>query len=582
MSKAKTNVSILNNLATAGGAALVGFVADGDDAVARTEQDKSREWYSDADVGITGSGDETTKLLALMTYCVENGKQALLTKSAYTVSGNILAGTSRTGSRTLNIHCQVPVTITVDSGASGFDRLMYLNTTGENNVLITGASLTVECNSKCGSFLRADHNGSDDTGIVDISSKVVLKELKKTAGDTNSNGGMLFLGPYKRITIREPEVDAVDRTAAGGSCYGIACSQFVGLVEIHNPRISRVLCTPGTTDADGVQLFGKPVGGVLTDKRQGVAVVYGGVYTDNQGRHIKSQCSETTIFNPTSVRQNVVTIAQGVDWDLQCGNGLVIEPTYIYKKNAGVTPLGASFYPVVFQQLVENEEMSAQSIGGKMVTEVGMLGYCAVMHSAGAEASTTKVKGLRAMPSAGLATSVFTTGILVTAANTIEAKSTETTLEVSGCSGPMACYAIAYSAYGSTALTAKLNIAISDNTNTLTSGTIYKPFYKSSGTTIRAIKSLMLKNNTGFTSLYTELDFTVNALPVGCAVTVDLSSCTVTGGPGWAASGYATFHCVDQYFGATGKGVWAIKGSAAAANTMYWTQDGGTSWGAIK
>ena len=556
----------------------------GTGAVATTVQAKLRESVSDADFGAVGDGiaDDTSALLALFSECVEAGEQINLTKPAYKVSGAILPSTSRTGSRTLNINCDVPVTITYDSGAAGLLYFIYLNTTAENNVVFTGSPLTFNGSNKCATFMRCDHNGADNTGVVDIQSKVIIKNLKNTdASSTVENGGIIFSGPYSRVVINEPEVDTVERTNVSGTTAGIVVTQFTGVVDIYSPKVSRVL-TPGTVDADGIKVFGKPVAGVLTDKRQGVCNIHDGVYTDNEGRHIKVQCSEVSINNPVSIRQNVVTITSSADFDFQCGNGLLSNPVYIYKKNGATSPLGTSHSPVIFQQLIENEEMVAVSDGGKMITETGMPRYCLVTHSAGAEASVTRVKGLRVLPSAGLATTVFTESIMLTAANTIEAKSTQTTLEVSDCSGPIPAYGIGYTSYGGTALTAKLNVIVANNENTLTSGTLLHPFYKLSGTTIRALKSFLFKNNTGFRSLYTDLDFTVNTMPVGCVVVVDLATCTVTGMPAWAAAGFGTFQCIDQYFGATGRTVWAIKGSATVANTMYFTQDGGTTWGQIK
>jgi len=47
-------------------------------------------------------------------------------------------------------------------------------------------------------------------------------------------------------------------------------------------------------------------------------------------------------------------------------------------------------------------------------------------------------------------------------------------------------------------------------------------------------------------------------------------------------AGYATFHCIDQYFATTDKTVWAIKNNATVAASMYFTQNGGTTWGQIK
>lgn len=571
-----------SELALSSGASLMGFIQDGPAAVPRTMQDKARDTFTDADAGVTGTGDETAALAAYLDYCVENGIQVVLTKNSYTVSGNILPSLSRTGIRTLSIHCQKPVNIIVDPASTGFEYFMYLNTTEENNVILTGAPLTFNGNGKCATFLRADNNGADNTGIVDIQTKLVIKNLKNNnAYSTSDNCGMLFLGAYKRVSINAPEVDNVERTnASAGACSAISVSGFTGSVDIYSPVISRVK-TPGAADADGIKIFGKAIGGILTNKRAGVATIHGGVFTDNQGRHIKSQCSETTIINPISIRQNVITIIQSADFDFQCGNGLLLEPVYIYKKNGSVSPLGASHSPVVFQQTIQDEQTSSKSIGGKMITEVSMPRYCTSVHSANSKESTSRVEGLRVLPYNGFVTSAFTSGLMNFNASTVEAKSYKTTLEVINCKGPFPTYAIGYDSYGGSSLASKLNIIVRDNENTLVGGTIYAPFRNTSGLPIRNLQSFLFSNNQGYQAFYTDLDFSINTLQPGCVVVVDLSSCTVTNGPGWTASGYATFHCVNEYFG-IGKSVWAIKGNADTANTMYWTQNGGTTWGQVK
>ena len=187
-----------------------------------------------------GVADDTNALNKLLEYCVENGLQANMTKPSYKISGAALSSTSRTGARTLNINFSVPTTITMDSGASGLLYFIYLNTTAENNVSFTGSALTFNGSSKCASFMRCDHNGADDTGVVDIQSKVTIKNLKNTdALSTIDNSGMSFVGPYKRVVIREPEIDTVERTnVANGSCSGIAVSQLV-----HRPCSLRLICS---------------------------------------------------------------------------------------------------------------------------------------------------------------------------------------------------------------------------------------------------------------------------------------------------------------------------------------------------
>ncbi|MBR7899905.1 hypothetical protein [Burkholderia multivorans] len=61
------------DLSASAGAAMIGFVQADPNAVARTMQDKGREYYSIADVGAVGDGsDETDKIVKAITYAATN------------------------------------------------------------------------------------------------------------------------------------------------------------------------------------------------------------------------------------------------------------------------------------------------------------------------------------------------------------------------------------------------------------------------------------------------------------------------------------------------------------------------------
>jgi hypothetical protein len=149
-------------------------------------------------------------------------------------------------------------------------------------------------------------------------------------------------------------------------------------------------------------------------------------------------------------------------------------------------------------------------------------------------------------------------------------------------SGPIGCAGIGYTSYSGGSLTAKLSWSVRDLRNTLGPSSSARPFPNLSGTAIGAVEKFMVRNNEGYRDLFTNWTFSMNALEVGCIFTADIASCTVTNAPGWGASGYAMVECKSGYFGATDRGVLVTKDNAAAANTVFWTQNGGTTWGTIK
>jgi hypothetical protein len=566
-------------LAASSGAALVGFVQSGAGAVARTVQDELRairvapEHYA---------GSDTVKLKAAFDHCIATGKTVEL-EGDYTVTGPICTLAS-VASGSLHIRCNGNVTITVDSGAAAFTDLIYCESTAANNASITGGSLTIDLANKGASGIYIRHNTASQSGVVNFECPVtVLNAKNNDAAATYENQGILIYGDYAKVVMNNPRVVGVDRAnTAAGACKGIGIAAFTGEVVINQPHLENILCTGGTADADGLAVFAK-AGASTYNRREGRAVIHEPVFIDCQGRSFKSQCSDVTVIRPRVKRQNVVSIEQGNDFDFQFGNGLLIEPDYEYRLNGATSPLGSSFSCVSFQQLLDDAPMHAKSIGGTLRTEVSIPRYAAVVHQSTALHSETEISGLRLIPLGSLTTTVFSRAILETSVSTILAKTAKTKLTVRDVSGPNSVYAIGYTGYTTGDLTSKLSWEVTGLRNTLAIASTNLTFHKLSGNQVLAVESFMVRGNVGYRDFLSgALTFTMNALPVGCSFTVDLAAAVVTGAPGWAASGYAFVECVGQYFADTDKYIRASVGSATGANTVFWTQDGGATWGAIK
>ena len=70
-------------------------------------------------------------------------------------------------------------------------------------------------------------------------------------------------------------------------------------------------------------------------------------------------------------------------------------------------------------------------------------------------------------------------------------------------------------------------------------------------------------------------------IPVGTRFTIDIGSCTVTNPPGWGTSGVALVEGLSMYSN-TSRSVRVTKDHANTTNTVFYTGNGGTTWGTIK
>lgn len=550
----------------------------------QTVEAKLQQYVSAKDFGAVGNGvaDDTAALKAAFDYAIPLAVPVEL-EGTYLISGPIQPYASR-ASGSAHIVCKGHVAINVSSSATAFRDLFYLETTAANSCSITGGSLSVDCNSKAASGITFRHNAASQAGTVNISCPVeVLNCYNNDASATYENQAILIYGDYETVIMEQPRVVGVSRASVGGACKGISVGAFSGNVTINQPYVKNILVGGGTVDADGISTFGKALG-TTYNARGGIVNINEPVFVDCQGRSFKSQCSDTTVFRPRVFRKDVVSIAQGVDFDFQFGGqSLLVEPYYEYRLNGATSPLGASFACVAFQQTLDNAQNVGKSIGGVLRTEVLIPQYAFSIYQTTALSSYAEVSGLVIEPIGSLATKAIDRAILEFDASAVEAKSTKTSISVRNCRGPIGTYAVGYTSYGGGALTSKLTFSVVDNYNTLSTPTI-AAFSSLSGTTITAVENFVLRNNYGFRSILPSgWTFNFNSLAAGNSFTVDIATVSATNAPAWGASGYAFIESLDQWFNTNDQHIRVTVNNAAAPNTVFFTQGGATpTWGTIK
>jgi hypothetical protein len=578
----------VTNAKVDGGAAIqstkLAFTPSGAGAVTRSVASKLADVVSVKDFGAVGDGvtDDTAALKAAFDYAIPLGLPVRL-QGTYLITGPVQTVATR-ASGELHIICDGDVAINVSASATGFYSVLYFHTTAQNRASIVGGDLSINGSNKAGRGITIRHDGTTG-GEVTISSRLrLLNFLETSATEIGENEALSVFGDYSRVVIEQPFVSGVARTnTSAGACKGISISQFSGEVTINQPYVENVLVPSlSSFDADGIATFGKAIG-TTYNSRPGKVTINQPTFVDCQGRSFKSQCSDCTVIRPEVRRKNYVSITQCVEFDFQFGNGLVIEPVYEYRLNGATSPLGASHSCVAFQQVLDNATMCGKSIGGVLLTEVIVPRYAGVFHQSGSLYSHTEVSGLRVIPIGGLTTNAIDRAIIETDMSTVVAKTAKTRLVVDNISGPIQCRVIGYTSYTSGSLAAKLSWSVQNCTNTLAVVSASRPFAEISGSGVTEVESFIMRNNQGFRNIFSSgWTFTFNKLVPGCLFTADISGVVATGAPGWGASGYALVEVLDCWFGATDKMIRVTVGNAAAANTVFYTQDGGTTWGTIK
>jgi hypothetical protein len=433
-------------LAASGGSALVGFLQSGTGASSVVVQNKLRQAPVQPNSGefgtFTNATVTTATLLAAFTAAMADGRPIEL-EGSYTINGPITPVSAVDGV-SLHIRVKGDVTITVDSGATAFNRVFYAESTTAVNHSISGdGTLTIDCNNKaaCGVWLR--HTEAAKGGEIVIDPVTVRNVLAPTGVSVAS--GIFIIGRYERVILRSPTVEDVSRTDVSGECSGISVSDIEGVCEMYSPVVKRVLTGPATVDGDGIKGFGYEGNGV-DGSREGSVRIYNPVFEDCQGRSYKDQCSDTVIYSPIVKRDAavVVAISDSVEFDFQRGNGLLLNARYEYKKDGSTSPVGASHSCVVFQQVNDDLPMCAKAINATLVSDIIIPRYALLVLSAGAELSETVIDGLDMIPSGALATTMIDRSVIEMNMATASLKTTGTIIRVKNVRGPNTSPLIGY------------------------------------------------------------------------------------------------------------------------------------------
>lgn len=563
-------------LAGANGAGLIGLAQGG------TVQ-KAVPWISPQMLGAVGDGvsDDTLKLKGAFDIAIPLGLPVVL-HGDYLISGPVQDYASR-ASGELHIVCLGDVNINVSPAASGFTDILYFETTAINRASIAGGMLTINGANKAGRGITIRHNGTTG-GAVEITARLkIVNILETNAAATRENQALSVFGRYETVTIDQPYVKNVNRTNAAGATKGIGVSAIDGICTINQPYVENVLCVSSAgVDADGIAVFGY-ASGTANNARNGTCVINEPTFINCQGRSLKGQISDIAIYRPRVKRTGaVVAIANGADFDFQLsGDALLHEPVYEYYEEGGVSPFsvaGSSFSSVVFQQTLDNREMSGRSIGGTIYTQVQWPRYMALIPLATAKRSVCEVNGLKIIPVGAFASSAVARGIVEVDMGIIASKTDKTRIIVRNVEGPFSnMYAIAYTGYISGSLASKLSWEVSGCSSTL-SGIMNRPFANQSGSVVGEVEAFLVKDNYRFRDHFVQ-NFSFAKLVPGSKFVVDLPTAgSVVNPPAWGSIGYAYVEVLQQWFAESDVVAKVYVNEGDKQSMRFFTRNGGTAW----
>jgi hypothetical protein len=517
--------------AASGGSALLGFLQAGTGATTVTAQAKLRQAPVQPNAGEFGAFTDATvttaTLLAAFTAAMADGRPVELSGS-YTINGPITPVIPVDGAE-LRIIPKDDVTITVDAGATAFNRVFYAESTTAKSHSVSGpGSLTINCNNKAAAGFWLRHTAASTGGEVLFNAPVTVRNVTAATGITNA-AGIIVLGRYERIIMRSPTVEDVTRVDVSGECSGITCSGFDGEVEMYSPVVRRVYYGPGTGDADCIKCFGRQ-SGTTNNRREGSVRIYSPIIEDGQARLYKDQCGDTIIYRPFGRRYavNAVSATSSVDFDFQKGGGLVLDAHMEYYKNGSTSPISASHSVFAFQQVVDDTEMYGCARNTTIVSDVAIPRIALVVE--GGDASITEIDGLKMLPAGGLATTMITECIMEVNAAEVLAKSTTTRTVVTNVDAPNTNPVIGYRGYvGSTAtdFTSKWSVKVDACATSLaiTSDTT-RAISDLSGNRIKAWQSFEIGDNPGYRNWYRAMAICIKRIKAGAKMSVFLDDCT--------------------------------------------------------
>lgn len=541
--------------------------------------------FGAANDGVT---NDTAALKATFDYAIPNSLPVQL-KGNYLITGPIQPYATTTGN--LYIVVDGNVTITVDAAATGFSDVLYFQTTTYNSASISGGILEINGANKAGRGITIRHDDTGSGGEVSITAQLKLKNFTETdVAATRENEALSVYGLYDKVVIEQPYVIGVQRTnVTAGACKGISVSNCSGDIEINQPFVQDVLVpdvtNPSSTDADGIAIFGKTAASPYNTKI-GKAVINQPYFVNCQGRSFKGQIESAIINNPRVKRTgSVVSIAQGNDFDFQLSQIAVLNnPTFEYYDVGGTSPLGSSFSSVVFQQTLDDRTMSAKCLNGTVISTVLIPRFCLVATQSTARESEAYVDNVTFVPYGSISTTLVNRAIIEVNMANVVAKSYRTKLSVNNVSGPLNCRGIGYTGYVSGSLVTKLNVEVTNCKNTLSTTSRQTPIAGLSGNTVIDPQTFNVQNNYGFSNDFLTSGWVVDFrnLVSGCSFVVDIATVNATNPPGWGSSGYALIEVLQDWIAYPYGCVRVTKNAANAANTVFYTNDGGATWGTIK
>lgn len=571
------------------------FLPSGTGAAEVSLRSKLREIPVQPNLGefgaFTNATVTTATLLKAFTAAMADGRPVELSGS-YTINGPITPIAGVDGAE-LHIRVKGDVTITVDSGASAFNRVFFAESTTVTSHSVTGGgTLTIDCNDLAAAGLWLRHDAAEMGGSITLDAPVKVLNVKGDA-TTDTVAGIMAIGRFERIVMRSPHVEEVTRLKAAGECSGITCSGFEGDVEIYSPVVRKIRIGAGTGDADGIKCFGYNPG-TTNNKRRGRARIYDPVFEDCQGRSFKNQCGDAILYRPLVVRDAAVLvgIASTVDIDFQYGNGIALDGRVEYRKDGATSPLGASHSIVAFQQVLDDATMYGAARNFTVMSDVMIGRFALQITGTTALASVTEVDGLTLIPTNGLSGTMLEDGVLQFDGSHVATKAAETGFVVRNVRGPLTCPALAYNNYSTGDLSTKLSVEVDHCSTTLAiAGQGTRAVADINNTDITTFKSLMIGDNPGFRNYYPGLEICLKKMRAGCKLIVPLDSATFVDTDlstavtvPWGVSGTLYLECmsVSNYgTGANDTVIRAYLNNATVSPSAWFTQYGGVEWGPL-
>lgn len=527
----------------------------------------------------------TAELKALFDYCIPAKKTAFIMGGHYIVDGPITSDTYADGE--LNIYCVGEVTIEVAVGSDAFNSLIKCYTTAQNSSVIAGGKLNLILNNICANGIYLRHAATAYGGSVNWG-PVYVENAKNNFNINEENQGLLVYGRYTSVLMEHAEVNGVTRIrdttmsdpgptpvllSNDGVCKGISISEIAGQVTLISPKVSNVLAGPDHyKDADGIAVFGLATGGVY-EERLGVLHISNPVIKDCEGRSIKTQISNSTIEAPKIFRSAVIPFATA-DIDHQAGGTHVINnPGFEWK-----CAVPSTFYALSMQARCTNAPNKFQVTGGYIHSQTAV--SYAVFLTVGASALQVDVSidGMQCVPLSGLATAMFSRGLLEFNAGQVETASGNVHIALRNNKLYQTAAGLLALTGATVANQSKLSFELVGNVNTGANHASNFAYARLGGVVISQVRDFVIRDNSNFASYLGTWVFDARTLSVGTRFTYDRASSTVTNGPVIAAGSYVDVECLGALTGTT-RIVRMTVENPATVFTSHYTQTG--AWGTL-